>query len=148
MAAERYGHFVNDVMTTSPKAVFFALPNTVTIIKDVIVCNTDTDSRKFSLAIVKNGEVLSTKDYIFYEVNIGPKESITISGMLSMDPGSELYVVADKSDVITVNAFGVMAGTDIYGSPDESASIFINQWQNIKKDIDDIKRLLTWQGAV
>lgn len=142
--AERYGHLVQDIAGSSFRSIFLALPNTITIVREIVVCNTDSEKRKFSLAIVKNGELLSRKHYLFYETEIGANETLTLSCTMCMDPGSEMMFGADEADVVTVSCFGVLAGS---GLTDEltASEIFLQQWTNIKEDIEEIKDILTWK---
>lgn len=105
--SEQYSHLIQDIGTININRVFLALPNSINIIKDIIVCNLDTEVRKFSIALVKDSEVLSNKHYIFYETKIDPKETISLTGMWCLDPGSEVKFYADKNDVVSINAFGI-----------------------------------------
>jgi len=109
--AEEYSHLVQDTANTSPKTVYYARPGDITIIKDVVICNLDTEVRKFSLAIVKNNEVLSNKNYLFCEAKIDPKETLSINTMWCLDPGSEIKFTADREDVLVINAFGVVVNS-------------------------------------
>ena len=105
---ENYKHMIQCTGTTNISNAFFAKPAEITIIKDIIVCNQDVESRKFSIAIVKNAEVLEAKHYIFYDTKIDPKETISITGMWCIDPGSTIGFYADKNDVVSLNAFGLI----------------------------------------
>lgn len=104
---EKYSHLIQDVGTTVLKPILFAKPNSITILKDISICNQDVEPRKFSLAIVKDSEVLDKKSYLFFETKIDPKETITITGMWCIDPGSEVRFSSDRNDVVSINAFGI-----------------------------------------
>lgn len=111
--AEHYNHLIQDVAGNIIKTVFFAKPNNITIIKDIIICNTDIETRRFSLAIVKDSEVIGPKHYIFYEAKIDPRETVTLTCLWTLDSGSEVRISADKSDVVSVNGFGITVDLNI-----------------------------------
>lgn len=114
--AENYGHLVQCVGKTRLDTVFSSRDNTITIIKDIIICNNDIEGRKYSLAIVKTNpsdgilEAVSNKAYIFRDAEIGPNETVTISAMWCLDPESAIRFGADKDGVVALNMFGITVG--------------------------------------
>lgn len=111
--AENYLHLIQAVATTEPRTIYDAKPKNITILKDIVICNQDSDARKFSLSIVKVNpdtdmlETLSEKTYLFYNANIDPCETVSLVITWCLDPGSELMLSADKDNCISVNGFGV-----------------------------------------
>ena len=111
--AENYSHLVQAVATTSPRTIYDAKPKNITILKDIIICNQDSDARKFSLCIVKVNpetdmlDIISEKTYLFYNANIDPNETVSLTITWCLDPGSELMFSADKDNCVSVNGFGI-----------------------------------------
>jgi len=79
------------------------------IIRQIIVCNTDTVTRMFDIYIDDDGTVYDATTALYYEVSIGPKETYNIPTKWFMNNSAgNLAVKADAAGVVTITVMGVV----------------------------------------
>ena len=79
--------------------------STTTIITNVIVCNTDTVSRTFTIAIYNTG--LANGTNLFNQATIAAKTTTIIDLKQVLTAAQELYVTADAALVVSVSINGL-----------------------------------------
>ena len=84
--------------------------NGYTVVTSLVICNTDTAERTFTVyAIVQSGTA-ATGNKIFDAVTIAANTTYIIGldeGMLVLPSGSFIQALADSANVVTITAAGV-----------------------------------------
>ena len=73
------------------------------VIKQVVICNTDTVDRTFTLSI---GSAASGANHLFSATPIGANDSIIFDTAIVLAPTETLQGLADTASKVTVTAFG------------------------------------------
>jgi len=81
--------------------------NTQTIITSLNVCNQDNVNRTFSVAVVPNGNTLSSKHYIAYQVSINASSYSPLSLGFSLNSNDSIVVVSPNTANVSFGAFGI-----------------------------------------
>lgn len=79
---------------------------TQAVISTINVCNPDSTSRTFRVAVVPNGGTLAQKHYIAYETPIQSTDSIALSLGLSLGNGDFISVFANNTANMSFGVFG------------------------------------------
>lgn len=73
------------------------------IVKQIVVCNTDTIDRAFSLAI---GSAATASNRMFSTMPIGANDTLVFDTAIVLAAGETLQGLADTNSRVTVTAFG------------------------------------------
>jgi hypothetical protein len=73
------------------------------VVKQIVVCNTDTIDRAFSLAI---GSAATTSNRLFSTMPIGANDTLVFDTAIVLAATETLQGLADTNGKITVTAFG------------------------------------------
>jgi hypothetical protein len=104
------GQAVAPAANSSTFATLYTVPaNTTVEIKTLIVTHTGSGNHGYWIAVRRNGEALTDRNYLFYENEISTKATEIHSVNLSLSAGDVISVSANSTDV-TFQAHG----TEIY----------------------------------
>ena len=95
----------NDVPATTDTTIYTVPSATETVISTIIICNRTAAAESFRLAIRPNGESISDKHYIAYDVPIAANDSTTLTLGITMDAADVLTAYTSAAD-ISINVFG------------------------------------------
>lgn len=79
---------------------------TQAVVSTINVCNPDSSSRTFRVAVVKSGESLAQKHYIAYETAIPATDSIALTIGISLGANDSISVFANSTSNISFSVFG------------------------------------------
>lgn len=83
-----------------------ASPATSSIISSIVVCNTGSIDRKFSVAVVPSSGITPTaSSSLAYDTTVVANDSVVLSFGITLGPGNALRVSASANDV-GFSAFG------------------------------------------
>ena len=91
------------LLTLSSAAVVTVPASRTYIIKQIVVCNTDTIDRSFSLAI---GSAATIGNRLFSTMPIGANDTLVFDTAIVLAAGETLQGLADANGKITVTAMG------------------------------------------
>ena len=96
----------NDLPATTLTTVYTVPSATEAVISTIIIANRTAAEESFRLAIRPNGESISDKHYIAYDVPIAANDSTTLT----------LGLTLDAADVISAYASAVNLSINIFGT--------------------------------
>ena len=101
------------LLGTSYAALYTVGSGETTIVKQIIVCNTDSSERTFSLCLLQDGDTSATEpnDVIFSAVALDPGETklINLSLVMGYDTGGDaIYGKASAASKITITISGIV----------------------------------------
>jgi hypothetical protein len=101
------------LLTTSYANIYTVGSGEITIVKQIIVCNTDSSERTFSICLLKDGDTSAAEpdDVIFSAVALDPGETRLINLSLVMTYGTggdAIYAKASTANKITITASGIV----------------------------------------
>lgn len=91
---------------TTATTLYTVPSSTEAVISSIVICNRDSSSATFRLAVRPNGATLANEHYIAYDVTVGASDSTVLT----------LGVTMDASDVLTVYASTANLSFSAYGS--------------------------------
>lgn len=91
---------------TTATTLYTVPSSTEAVISSIVICNRDTSSATYRLAVRPNGATLANEHYIAYDVTVGASDSTVLTVGLTMD----------ASDVLTVYASSANLSFSAYGS--------------------------------
>jgi hypothetical protein len=92
-----------------------ASPATSSVISSIVVCNTGSMDRKFSIAVVEaSGKTPSTSGSLAFDTIVVANDSVVLSMGITLGPGNALRVYASGSGTTSPGDVGFSAfGTEI-----------------------------------
>lgn len=96
----------NDLPATTNTDVYTVPASTETIISTIIVANRTASAATYRIALRPDGEAISDKHYIAYDVPVPANDSTTIT----------LGITLDAADVVTCYASVVDLSVNIFGT--------------------------------
>ena len=90
-------------LSTTTGAVITVPASHTYIVKQIVVCNTDTIDRAFSLAI---GSAATASNRLFSTMPIGANDTLVFDTAIVLAATETLQGLADTNGKITVTAFG------------------------------------------
>jgi len=90
---------------TTATAVYTVPASTEAIISTITICNRDSESHTFRLAIAANEASLDNKEYIAYDVVLAANDAICLTLGFTLPAAKKVVAYADAAQ-ITVNVFG------------------------------------------
>lgn len=79
---------------------------TQAVISTITVCNPDTLSRAFRIAVVKSGESLAQKHYVAFETPVPAVDSIALTMGITMGANDSISVMANNTSNVSFSVFG------------------------------------------
>ena len=100
-----------DLLTTSYVSIFQVGSGATTIVKQIMVCNTDPSATiTFSLCLLGSSDTVATEpdDLIFSAVALDPGETRLINLSLVMVASEKIYGKASTASKITITISGIV----------------------------------------
>ncbi len=90
-------------------------PATSSVISSIVVCNTGSIDRRFSIAVVNSsGDTPTTSNLLAFNTPVISNDSVVLSMGITLGPGNTIKVYASGSGTISPTDVGVSAfGTEI-----------------------------------
>lgn len=81
---------------------------TRTIVRQIVVCNTDSSARTYRIYYDNDGSTYSTATALFYDVSLAANTTDVINCFIIMDDSSgNLAVRSSSASTLTFTAFGI-----------------------------------------
>ena len=95
-----------DLTTTALTTLYTCPSSTETVISTVIIANRTASADSFRLAIRTDGDAISNKHYIAYDVPVAANDSTTLTLGITVKATDVVSVQATTADRLSINAFG------------------------------------------
>ena len=95
-----------DLTTTALTTLYTCPSSTETVISTVIIANRTASADSFRLAIRTDGDAISNKHYIAYDVPVAANDSTTLTLGITVKATDVISVQATTADRLSINAFG------------------------------------------
>jgi len=95
-----------DLTTTALTTLYTCPSSTETVISTVIIANRTATADSFRLAIRTDGDAISNKHYIAYDVPVAANDSTTLTLGITVKATDVVSVQATTADRLSINAFG------------------------------------------
>lgn len=95
------------VLTDTPQEMYSVQNQFYVIIKEILICNTDTVDRTYTMNIVPSGDSVSIDNKFISEANIQASETKIISLSTILEQGDKIYLNSNISDKLTYYISGV-----------------------------------------
>jgi len=79
---------------------------TQSVISSINICNPDSTSRTFRVAIIPSGNTLAQRHYLAYETPVAATDTITLSAGITMGANDSISVFANNSSNVSFSVFG------------------------------------------
>ena len=105
--ATNYGSLAQvDLTTTSLTDIYTVGSGKETVISTIIIANRNASADSFRIAVRVDGDAISNKHYIAYDVPVAANDSTTLTLGVTMAAGDVLSVQAGTADRLSINVFG------------------------------------------
>lgn len=101
------------VAMTNSAATYYTVPaapdNTITHVRGLILCNTDSSARTVRVHNVASGDSVAAANAIFYDLEIAAKQTVKVcfdEGHWVMTAGMTIQALADTGSVVTITLSG------------------------------------------
>lgn len=95
-----------DLTTTSLTDLYTVPAGIDTVVSTVIVANRTASADTFRLAIRVNGDAISNKHYIAYDVPVAANDSTTLTLGISLQATDVVSVQAGTANALSINIYG------------------------------------------
>ena len=95
-----------DLTTTALTTLYTCPSSTETVLSTVIIANRTATADSFRLAIRTDGDAISNKHYIAYDVPVAANDSTTLTLGITVKATDVMSVQATTADRLSINAFG------------------------------------------
>ena len=95
------------VLGTSPSTLYTVPGSTITILKQVALCNTTTNNRTISLYLVPSGGTAGVGNAVLYDVSVDAKSTTFVNLSAVMATGDILQGLASVAASVSIHSFGV-----------------------------------------
>ena len=95
-----------DLTTTALTDIYTVGSGKETVISTIIIANRNAAADTFRIAVRVDGDAISNKHYIAYDVPVSANDSTTLTLGISMAAGDVLSVQAGTADRLSINVFG------------------------------------------
>tara|TARA_R110000824_G_scaffold62213_1_gene164916 strand:- start:229 stop:564 length:336 start_codon:yes stop_codon:yes gene_type:complete len=95
-----------DLTTTALTTLYTCPSSTETVLSTVIIANRTATADSFRLAIRTDGDAISNKHYIAYDVPVAANDSTTLTLGITVKATDVISVQATTADRLSINAFG------------------------------------------
>jgi hypothetical protein len=76
-----------------------------TVVSTITICNRDTTSATYRIAVRQNGASIANEHYVAYDTPVPPKDSIALTLGITVNAGDILTVYASNAN-LSFNVFG------------------------------------------
>lgn len=90
-----------------PVTIYTVPAGKQTVVTSIFVTNQSASASTYDLAVVPNGEELSLKHHIRWDMEIAANDFEVISTKITMSAGDRLVIFPSTVDAFSVTAFGV-----------------------------------------
>jgi hypothetical protein len=95
-----------DLTTTSLTDLVTVGAGKEVVISTIVIANRTATADSFRIAIRTDGDAISNKHYVAYDVPVAANDSTTLTLGISMVATDVLSVKATTADVLSINVFG------------------------------------------
>ena len=95
-----------DLTTTSLTDLYTVPASTETVVSTVIIANRTATADSFRLAVRTEGDAISNKHYIAYDVPVAANDSTTLTLGITMEATDVMSVKATTANALSINVFG------------------------------------------
>ena len=95
-----------DLTTTSLTTLYTCPASTETVISTIIIANRNASADSFRIAVRVDGDAISNKHYIAYDVPVSANDSTTLTLGITMAATDVLSVKTETADRLSINVFG------------------------------------------
>jgi hypothetical protein len=95
-----------DLTTTSLTDLVTVGAGKEVVISTIVIANRTASADSFRIAIRTDGDAISNKHYVAYDVPVAANDSTTLTLGISMVATDVLSVKATTADVLSINVFG------------------------------------------
>jgi hypothetical protein len=95
-----------DLTTTSLTDLVTVGAGKEVVISTIVIANRTASADSFRIAIRKDGDAISNKHYVAFDVPVAANDSTTLTLGISMVATDVLTVKATTADVLSINVFG------------------------------------------
>jgi len=95
------------VLTASLVTLYTVPDNTRTRANELLICNTDTAARTFTVNFVASGDTAAVKNTVFDAAPVGPGETLTLGLDQVLETGDFIQALADSANVVSIRMSGV-----------------------------------------
>ena len=95
-----------DLTTTALTDIYTVGSGKETVISTIIIANRNASADSFRIAVRVDGDAISNKHYIAYDVPVAANDSTTLTLGVTMATGDVLSVQAETADRLSINVFG------------------------------------------
>jgi hypothetical protein len=95
-----------DLTTTSLTDLLTVGAGKEVVISTIVIANRTASADSFRIAIRTDGDAISNKHYVAYDVPVAANDSTTLTLGISMVATDVLSVKATTADVLSINVFG------------------------------------------
>jgi hypothetical protein len=95
-----------DLTTTSLTDLVTVGAGKEVVISTIVIANRTASADSFRIAIRTDGDAISNKHYVAYDIPVAAADSITLTLGISMVATDVLTVKATTADVLSINVFG------------------------------------------
>lgn len=95
-----------DLTTTSLTDLYTVPSSTETVVSTVIIANRTASADTFRLAVRVDGDAISNKHYIAYDVPVAANDSTTLTLGITMEATDVMSVKAETANALSINVFG------------------------------------------
>ncbi|NBR61453.1 MAG: hypothetical protein EBT86_07350 [Actinobacteria bacterium] len=94
--------------TTGSASDLYQVPaDTMATISSMTVCNLTSLVTTFRISVSKGGELLTNKQYIFYDQELAGKSTFVITIGLTLSEGDRIRVQPAVANSLSFNVFGI-----------------------------------------
>lgn len=97
--ATTYKVIAQAASTTSMAAMYTVPASTSIVGSSIVVCNRSTTDRTFQMAVRPDGETLANKHYLFFDMVVYAKSTLTLTLGLTADAGDVIDVSGSSTDL-------------------------------------------------
>ena len=95
-----------DLTTTSLTDLYTVPASTETVVSTVVIANRNASATTFRLAVRVDGDAISNRHYLAFDVPVAANDSTTLTLGFTMAATDVLSVQAGDANRLSINAFG------------------------------------------
>lgn len=95
-----------DLTTTVLTDLYTVPAATSTVVSTIIVANRTASAVTYRIAIRTDGDAISNKHYIAYDISLGANDSVTLTLGITLAATDVVSVSAGTANALSVNIFG------------------------------------------
>ena len=105
--ATKYGSLAQvDLTTTALTDIYTVGSGKETVVSTIIIANRTSSADSFRIAVRVDGDAISNKHYIAYDVPVAANDSTTLTLGITMAATDVLSVKTETADRLSINVFG------------------------------------------